>query len=126
MPEPDVTMNKVFIVARTEIFASHQWPDAPSDRSYLANRHVHTFHITVKAPVNHLDREIEFHDLLTELKKYIHDILNYRIDGPKSFGDMSCEMIASKLLGLMPYITIAIVSEDGKFDAEVHREETPK
>ena len=110
------------IVARTEILATHEWPDAPGHRKYLASPHAHVFKIEAKALISE-DRGIEFHDLRKRLHSVIGEIVNFRLmeDGPPSFGTMSCERIGQKILELMPEVSFVIVSEDGQFDAEVFR-----
>ncbi len=112
-----------YVTAKIEIRATHYWTGAPKPREYLASRHAHVFKIKVKARVNHQDREIEFHDLRDVLDTVVTSLLKYRIDGPPTFGERSCEQIGSEILNALPMATIVIVSEDGQFDAEVHREE---
>jgi len=46
----------------------HRWPGAPPERDYLASLHRHNFHIEVTTPVEHHERQIEFHDLLDDAK----------------------------------------------------------
>ena len=110
------------IIVRAEIMADHKWPEAPEERGYLANQHVHIFKITARAPVSHSDRQIEFHDLGEELNRAVRRIADHRMNGLATFGDMSCEQIGEKVLELMPQLSSVIVSEDGQFDAEVFRE----
>ena len=111
------------IIARVEFAATHRWPDAPPHRAYLASSHFHVFKFEARASVSHLDRQIEFHDLRTRLHEVVAKIANYRIDGPATFSEMSCEMIGEKILEMMPELSSVVVSEDGLFDAEVTRTE---
>lgn len=116
---------KSYVAVRTEILADHRWPGAPEERGYLANQHVHVFKITAHAQVSHSDRQIEFHDLRTELHRVVTRIANHRLNGLHTFEDMSCEQIGEKILEQMPQLSIVTVSEDGQFDAVVMREEEP-
>jgi len=114
---------KTHITAKTELLATHNWPGAPPHRAYLSNLHAHIFIIEVKAPVKHEDRDIEFHDLHYNLEKVASSLVSYRIDGPPTFGDKSCEQIGSEVLKRMPLVSSVSVSEDGQFSAEVFRED---
>lgn len=42
----------------------HSWPTATKPRRYLADLHRHRFHVEVEVPIDHYDREVEFHDLM--------------------------------------------------------------
>lgn len=44
----------------------HSWPDAPDHRAYLRASHRHLFHVELTTPVEHRERQIEFHDLMDE------------------------------------------------------------
>lgn len=76
------------IVVRFVAEGWHCWPAAPEHRSYLASRHRHLFHVEVRLPVVHEEREVEFHDLLDAAK----------VDfGSGEFGAASCETLARDL-----------------------------
>ena len=109
------------IVVRMEMLATHKWPDAPAHRGYLSNLHAHVFKFEGRADVSHLNRQIEFHDLRTLLHETVAKVAVYRIDGPATFGDMSCEQIGEVILKMMPQLSSIMVSEDGQCDAEVTR-----
>lgn len=65
----------------------HYWPDAPTSRAYLADRHRHLFHAEVRVTVEHDDRDIEFHDLL--------DVARTALNGVAAPYE-SCEMMARR------------------------------
>lgn len=77
----------VIVTHRTPGF--HYWPGAAGDVSYLAHRHRHLFLMVVGWPVEHDDRDVEFHTA----QKWIADSYKANHD----FGAMSCEMIAKEL-----------------------------
>jgi hypothetical protein len=98
----------------------HCWTGAPEgERSYLADRHRHLFHVEVRMKVAHDDREVEFHDLLDEARAIFTEDLSHDSD----YGSQSCEMLG-RTLGkhlAMQYkrpVTV-IVSEDGECGAQV-------
>jgi hypothetical protein len=83
-------MQQVTIWTKVVLPGFHQWPQAPAHRSYLADKHRHLFHVTVTVVVDHLDREIEFHDL--------RDVLTLAWGaGTVDWGKSSCESIAIAL-----------------------------
>lgn len=92
----------------------HYWEGAQGKRSYLRNKHRHLFHVKIKCPVEHNDRDIEFHDLLDYAKSHF--------DGG-DMGPMSCEMIAEELAYKLvkhydrPFSVE--VSEDGECGAHI-------
>jgi hypothetical protein len=57
------------ITIRFQTPGFHCWPDAPEHRSYLRALHRHLFHVEVTTPVEHEERQIEFHDLMDEAKQ---------------------------------------------------------
>jgi len=65
----------------------HCWPEAPAHRSYLASKHRHLFFVEVTTPVEHQQRQIEFHDLLDAAK------LAFKIGETDS-----CETMAANLV----------------------------
>ena len=66
----------------------HRWPEAPASRAYLATYHRHLFHVEVRLPVLHDEREVEFHDLLDAVRSDF---------GSGDFGAASCEAMARTL-----------------------------
>ena len=67
----------------------HNWPEAEGVRDYLASRHRHIFHYELTVSVEHNDREVEFHDLLTFARAA-------SLDG--ELGRTSCESLAELVL----------------------------
>src|ERR1700758_1420516 len=80
-------MSECSITVRFATPGFHQWPDAPPRRSYLRSMHRHLFHVEVTTPVEHHERQIEFHDLMDEAKGLF---------GPRARSD-SCETMAHEL-----------------------------
>lgn len=77
-----------WIVIRFTAEGWHHWPGASSRRTYLANVHRHLFHVEVWLPVEHEEREVEFHDLLEFCRESF---------GSGDFGTASCETLATRL-----------------------------
>lgn len=77
------------ITVRWTVDGFHRWPDAPEPRDYLADRHRHRFTMSVRIPVLHNERDVEFHDLL--------DFCAGLFVSPHDFGGRSCETIAEQL-----------------------------
>jgi hypothetical protein len=103
------------ITVRFRAEGFHHWPDAPERRFYLRATHRHFFHVELSTPVAHIEREIEFHDLLEEAKR--------RFGGPRHGSD-SCETMAINLAKAMsehyggrPF-TVSVF-EDGEAGATV-------
>lgn len=76
------------IVIRFQQEGFHQWHEATGERSYLAHRHRHLFHVEVSLEVRHDDREVELHDL--------RDFCISRFPGGE-MGGKSCEQMAEEL-----------------------------
>ncbi len=68
----------------------HKWPEAHSERNYLADSHRHLFYVELTVEVQHNDREVEFHDLLTYAKGLL--------PSGEDFGRKSCEDMANEIL----------------------------
>lgn len=113
-------MINTYIKIRTQFGGWHHYPNAgmiDPRIKFLEHNHHHTFKISVKISVTHLDRELEFFLVKWSLDDYINDTqMDYK----------SCEMIASDILNdhLIPkygrdrYYEI-VVSEDGEADGIV-------
>ena len=69
----------------------HCWPEAPTNRSYLADQHRHQFHYRAGVEVEHNDREVEFHDMLDELRACTQAV-------GTQLGRVSCEDLAQIVL----------------------------
>ncbi len=66
----------------------HYWPLPTPHRDYLGQPHRHVFHVEAMLPVEHDDREVEFHDLLEVAQG------GWPGDG-ENLGPLSCEQIAA-------------------------------
>lgn len=100
------------IAVRLRVEGFHCWPEATGVRAYLAVRHRHLFHLDVRIEVKHDDRDIEFHDLLTECREWWTEI------GPE-LGRRSCEDVCKfyidKLKARYPYRSTWVACfEDGE------------
>src|SRR5690606_31490427 len=90
----------------------HRWPDATSDRSYLAHRHRHLFHLSAEVAVHHDDRDIEFHNLQAAIREWWGP-------GERELGHASCETLARQLAAHLEQalgctVTTVTVSEHGE------------
>lgn len=112
--------SKAHILVRQTQNAIHCWPNATGRRWYLGFDHMHRFLISIRAPVSHDDRQIEFHDLRDRLRNVI-----IRLAVPRGavhdFGNRSCEAIGRAILGLIPEACWIQVMEDEEHGAEVDR-----
>lgn len=102
--------------------AWHSWPGAPTERAYLGALHRHLFHVRAELDVFHDDRELEFHDVLDELRNTCAALGTFHPSG-RDLGSMSCEQIALRIaLELQrrwPRHMRVDVSEDGETGATV-------
>lgn len=102
----------------------HCWEDCPIEEvSFLGNPHRHIFHVEVKLPVTHNDRDLEFFMVLQFLKTTIERMYVWE-NGIAMLGSSSCEMIAEDIVGhLSNEYSVnwaeCYVSEDGENGAIV-------
>lgn len=101
------------IIVNLQHEAVHQWTDCKLEGvEFLAFPHRHIFHICCKKEVTHDDRDIEIILLKRTINQFLEDMY------PKTFGDMSCEMIAKELLTVFQ-LNYCSVLEDNENGAEV-------
>lgn len=50
----------IHVVVRTQFEALHHWADAPDEVAFLRSPHRHIFHVEMRVPVGHDDRQVEF------------------------------------------------------------------
>jgi hypothetical protein len=100
------------VIIQFNIEGFHLYKGAPSEVSFLENKHRHTFIVKAGYLVNHLDREREIFICRDEIKDYLIESYGY----PCQFEGMSCEMIAKEIL--------EFAQEDGMVWCEVWEEET--
>lgn len=112
---------------RKEIFTTfdmpgiHHWPNAPDHLHFIRTPHRHDFHFQVGFAVDDSDRELEFFEVQSRCAGQMMNIYDYN-EMVIDFGSDSCEMIAEKLLALLPEQAIYVeVSEDGENGARVWR-----
>lgn len=100
------------VIVAFEIEGFHNYPDAPVEVGFLADRHRHTFKVKAAYQVSHLNRDREIFLCRDEVKSYLIEAYG----SPCEFGAMSCEMIASEVINFG--------ADDGMVWCEVWEEET--
>lgn len=102
---------KLSVVVQCRFAATHAWPEAPPGVGYLRNEHRHEFHVQVRLPVNHVDRDVEFLTFKKELEDYIAEVFER-----KNLGRTSCETIAEQIASrFIHYRPVEVeVWEDGE------------
>ena len=84
---------KFYIIIRTQFEGCHYWKDAPLEVDFLRAPHRHIFHVEVKLPVSHNDRELEFF----LVKRFLDDAID-KLYPSFELKNKSCEMIAEEIL----------------------------
>lgn len=90
---------RVTVWARTSFVGFHAWPQASkftTNRGYLEAQHRHRFGVRADLLVGHDDRDVEFHDLLEQVNRWVDRWPN-RPGGGKDLGARSCEHLAIDL-----------------------------
>lgn len=109
---------KTVIVISLQVEGLHFWESCDlKEVMFLKNKHRHIFHIKCKKEVSHADRETE----IILFKRKIVDFLHLTFDngsGVLDFDGMSCEMIASVLVGKFNLHSCEVL-EDNENGAEV-------
>ena len=101
------------VIIRTQFEALHAWPNCPIEEvAFLRHPHRHIFHVTVKLPVAHDDRDVEFIVFKRLLEEYLQG-------QPMDLGSKSCEMLCIDILAKFEGITYVSVFEDNENGAEV-------
>ena len=104
-------MSTVNIIVNTRFVGFHLWVDAPPKYNYLSHVHRHEFHVTMKVPVNEMNREIEFCELKWQLDYWLMEKYTDKIT------EDSCEMIAEKIARNFNAVYVRVM-EDGENGAE--------
>lgn len=105
------------VVIKTSFEAIHYWPDCPFEEvSFLCRPHRHVFHVTMKWPVNHNNRDKEFILAKREVEDFVLGKWNR-----EDVGKMSCEDFCEALLIQFPTAVYVSVFEDNENGAEVYR-----
>jgi hypothetical protein len=104
------------IVVTLQVEGFHKWPGAFEQVSFLRERHRHIFHIKCTKVVTDANREIEIicfkRKILGGLRLFWGSPM--ASDGnPCEFGEMSCEMIAARLLDAFQLSSCEVL-EDGE------------
>jgi len=84
---------KIYIIVRTQFERSHYWKDAPLEVDFLRAPHRHIFHVEVKLPVTHNDRDLEFF----VIKRFLDGTI-VKLHPSFELKDKSCVMIAEGIL----------------------------
>lgn len=106
---------KTSIIVRWQFEGFHYYPHAPHEVLFLRETHRHLFKCSAKIEVRHDNRELEFFIVQRALKRQF---------GDGQMNNMSCEMIAKKIVEFiwLEYGERAVsveVSEDGENSAVV-------
>ena len=105
------------IIINTSFSATHCWPNCPiPEVKYLKNPHRHVFHLRLKFPVSHADRDIEF----INMKNQVHAYIETGWEGC-NLEEMSCETIAKTFLSYFKASYVRVM-EDDENGAEVYKE----
>ena len=116
--EKNSVTNSTNIIITTSFSAIHCWSKCPiKEVSYLKNPHRHVFHLKLKFPVSHNDRDIEFINMKNDINAYIHDFWE-----GKDIGQESCEMICRTFMVFFNASYVRVM-EDNENGAEMYREE---
>jgi hypothetical protein len=106
---------KMNIIINTRFSAVHLWPDCDLEEVYyLRFPHRHEFHVKVKAPVSHENRDIEFILLKNKIERWISENWD-----KKNLKQKSCETMCNDLMYNFPELTYVSVLEDGENGSEV-------
>lgn len=109
--------SRMNVILNTRFSATHQWSRCPyPEVAYLKMEHRHEFHVQMKFKVRHDDRDIEFIRMKEIVNRFI--VNNWEA---KFLGNMSCEMIAKRLMKEFDACYVRVM-EDGENGAEVFSE----
>ena len=111
-----------FVIIRTRFEGVHCWPECPFEEvGFLQHPHRHIFHVEVKIPVTHSDRDVEF----IMAKRALED--GTSLDLPRNLGERSCEDLCEAIYKVLKKAEIDVhsvkVFEDNENGAEVIFEE---
>jgi len=114
------------VVVNFQMPGIHAWPGVTKtkyhkNQGYLQFVHRHIFKITAEKYVSHADRDIEIIDLQNQMYKFLHESWWDDELQLADFGQMSCEMIAEKLVDRFQ-LSKCTVLEDGENGATVSYE----
>ena len=88
---------EMLVEVKTQFEGLHCWPEAPDEVGFLRNMHRHMFHVVLRIPVEHSDRDVEFIMAKHNLDKFVKE--EYGCDGSiYNLGRTSCEEIARSVL----------------------------
>lgn len=118
---------KTEVVVKHSFAGIHNWADCHIENvDFLKHPHRHIFHVTVKVPVTHDNRETEFFVLKNALDTAILNLYKSENDvGCFLLGSRSCEMIAKEIIAWLsscknaPKAMFCSVFEDDENGAEV-------
>lgn len=91
-------MHKMRIEVKTQFEGLHCWPEAPDGVKFLRNTHRHMFHVVLRIPVTHGDRDLEFVMVKRALDGHLQERFFHIEDGAALLGRASCEDIASEII----------------------------
>lgn len=107
-------MRKAIIIT-LQFPAVHRWENCSIESvAFLKNPHRHLFFVTIRIPVSHNDREIEFIDMKNKVEAYVK--ANY---ANKDLGTKSCEQIAEELYTQFSASYVSVL-EDNENGSEIY------
>jgi len=110
---------KKYIKIQFNMPGFHFWKKAPTQYSFLRNKHRHMFYWTVVVSVKDSDREIEFIDLKDWFMHFLKEEFGYLtgenqgfLNKHLDFGGLSCENIAQATHDLVDKIDCDLMSSE--------------
>jgi hypothetical protein len=109
---------KKTVITKNYIEGFHNYPEASGSMDFLRHTHRHVFHVECGFKVTDSNREIEIFTGQFEMDDYFAHVFGK----PARFGNMSCEMIAERVLSDWRSRNIEYVKvlEDGEGGAVIH------
>jgi hypothetical protein len=108
---------KTAVITKNYIEGFHNYPEAGEDVAFLRYKHRHMFHVECGFEVTDSNREVEIFERQFQIYEYFAHIFGV----PAQLGNMSCEMIAQRIIGNFANCIYAKVLEDGEGGAIVQR-----
>lgn len=110
------------IIINFQFEALHCWPSCPETHTeyYLRYPHRHIFHIEMKVPVTHTDRDIEFIQFKRNVLGFLQKEYKKEKDKIYDIGSYSCEMLCGLLMERFGCIYVKVM-EDNENGAEMFK-----
>jgi hypothetical protein len=108
---------KTTVITKNRVEGFHRYPEASGNVAFLRCRHRHVFHVECGFEVDGHNREIEIFTRQFQIEEFFAHVFGV----PAQFGNMSCEMIARKVMEAFGDCGYAKILEDGEGGAAVQR-----